>query len=47
MTDSLTLRRPDDWHVHFRDGAMLRSVLPCTVMAAGVGPKNPKAAGGA
>jgi dihydroorotase len=27
---SLTLRRPDDWHVHFRDGAMLRSVLPST-----------------
>jgi dihydroorotase len=31
MTDSLTLRRPDDWHVHFRDGAMLRTVLPFTV----------------
>jgi dihydroorotase len=30
MTDTLTLRRPDDWHVHFRDGAMLRSVLPST-----------------
>jgi len=30
MADSLTLRRPDDWHVHFRDGAMLRQVLPCT-----------------
>src|SRR3954471_23190918 len=28
--DTITLRRPDDWHVHFRDGAMLRSVLPCT-----------------
>ena len=24
----ITLRRPDDWHVHFRDGAMLRAVLP-------------------
>ncbi|MGE3782931.1 MAG: dihydroorotase, partial [Alphaproteobacteria bacterium] len=23
-------RRPDDWHVHFRDGAMLRQVLPWT-----------------
>ena len=21
--DTLTLRRPDDWHVHLRDGAML------------------------
>jgi len=28
MTDTLTLRRPDDWHVHLRDGAMLRAVLP-------------------
>jgi dihydroorotase len=30
MTDTLTIRRPDDWHVHFRDDAMLRAVLPCT-----------------
>src|SRR5439155_4052949 len=28
---TLTLCRPDDWHVHFRDGAMLRAVLPWTV----------------
>ncbi len=28
--DTLTIRRPDDWHVHFRDGEMLRAVLPCT-----------------
>jgi len=27
---SLTLRRPDDWHVHLRDGALLRAVLPYT-----------------
>jgi len=26
----LTLRRPDDWHVHLRDGAMLQAVLPAT-----------------
>jgi len=26
MTDSLTIRRPDDWHVHLRDGAMLKGV---------------------
>ena len=26
--DRLTLRRPDDWHLHLRDGAMLRAVLP-------------------
>jgi dihydroorotase len=30
MSDTLTIRRPDDWHVHFRDGAMLRTVLPFT-----------------
>ena len=27
MTDSLTIRRPDDWHVHLRDGAMLQAVV--------------------
>jgi dihydroorotase len=27
---SVTLRRPDDWHVHLRDGAMLALVLPYT-----------------
>ncbi len=30
MTHSLILRRPDDWHLHLRDGAMLRAVLPET-----------------
>ncbi|MFU8778267.1 MAG: dihydroorotase [Roseovarius sp.] len=30
MNDTLTLRRPDDWHLHLRDGAMLRAVLPET-----------------
>ena len=30
MTQRLTIRRPDDWHVHLRDGAMLRAVLPYT-----------------
>lgn len=28
--NSLTLTRPDDWHVHLRDGDMLRAVLPDT-----------------
>jgi len=28
--DTITIRRPDDWHVHFRDGAMLQAVLPWT-----------------
>jgi len=27
---SVTIRRPDDWHVHLRDGAMLKAVLPYT-----------------
>lgn len=30
MTDTLTIRRPDDWHLHLRDGAMLHAVLPET-----------------
>ena len=29
-SDRLVMRRPDDWHVHLRDGAMLRAVLPAT-----------------
>jgi dihydroorotase len=28
--DSLTFARPDDWHLHVRDGAMLAAVLPHT-----------------
>ena len=27
MSDTLTIRRPDDWHVHLRDGAMLQAVV--------------------
>ena len=34
MTDKdltkLTIRRPDDWHLHLRDGPMMRAVLPET-----------------
>ncbi|MFV0245599.1 MAG: dihydroorotase [Qingshengfaniella sp.] len=30
MTQTCTLRRPDDWHLHLRDGAMLTAVLPET-----------------
>ena len=26
----LTIKRPDDWHVHLRDGAMMEAVLPHT-----------------
>jgi dihydroorotase len=27
---TLTLRRPDDWHLHLRDGAVLKDVVPHT-----------------
>lgn len=27
MTQSLTIRKPDDWHLHLRDGAMLEGVI--------------------
>ena len=30
MTHSLTLTRPDDWHLHLRDGAMLTGIAPET-----------------
>ena len=29
-SQTLTIRRPDDWHVHLRDGEMLRTVAPFT-----------------
>jgi dihydroorotase len=30
MPDSLTITRPDDWHLHLRDGVALAAVLPST-----------------
>ncbi len=30
MTQTLTITRPDDWHLHLRDGEMLAGVLPET-----------------
>ena len=30
MSETLTIRRPDDWHVHLRDGEMLERVAPLT-----------------
>ncbi len=30
MTDTITLTRPDDWHLHVRDGAALHTVVPHT-----------------
>jgi len=35
MTDTLTITRPDDWHIHFRDGAAMQSVLPDTARVFG------------
>ncbi len=31
MNDTITIRRPDDWHLHLRDGATMQAVLPHTV----------------
>ena len=28
--EQITIRRPDDWHVHLRDGALLQAVAPAT-----------------
>ncbi len=33
--DSLTITRPDDWHLHVRDGAGLQSVVPHTAAVFG------------
>jgi dihydroorotase len=32
---SITIRQPDDWHVHFRDGALMRQVVPFTARVFG------------
>jgi dihydroorotase len=33
--DTIRLIRPDDWHLHVRDGAMLAAVLPYTAKVFG------------
>lgn len=30
MSDTLTLTRPDDWHLHLRDGGVLKDLVPPT-----------------
>src|SRR5512133_2969178 len=30
MADRLTIRKPDDWHLHVRDNEMLQATLPFT-----------------
>jgi dihydroorotase len=32
---TITIRRPDDWHVHFRDGPVLKAVVPYTARSFG------------
>ncbi|MFM8575114.1 MAG: dihydroorotase [Limnohabitans sp.] len=35
MTQQITLTRPDDWHLHVRDGAALQTVVPHTAAKLG------------
>lgn len=35
MTEHLTLTRPDDWHLHLRDGPVLNDVVPATARCFG------------
>ncbi len=35
MTDRITIRKPDDWHLHVRDGAMLKACMPFTARVFG------------
>ena len=35
MTDRITIRMPDDWHLHVRDAAMMRASLPQTARCFG------------
>ena len=35
MTDQITLTRPDDWHLHVRDGDVLKDVVPATAACFG------------
>jgi len=35
MTQQLTITRPDDWHLHVRDSAILNDVVPATAAVFG------------
>lgn len=35
MTEQLTIVRPDDWHLHVRDGEVLKDVVPATAACFG------------
>ncbi|QSR34376.1 dihydroorotase [Marinobacterium iners] len=35
MTERLTITRPDDWHLHLRDGEVLQHVVPATARQMG------------
>ena len=30
MADRITIRKPDDWHLHVRDNEMLKACMPYT-----------------
>jgi dihydroorotase len=35
MTQTITITRPDDWHLHVRDGDAMRCVVPHTARQMG------------
>ncbi len=35
MAQQITITRPDDWHLHLRDGAVLRDTVPATAKIMG------------
>jgi len=35
MTERITITRPDDWHLHLRDGAVLQHTVPATARVMG------------
>ncbi|MEP5746544.1 MAG: dihydroorotase, partial [Marinobacter sp.] len=35
MTEQLIITRPDDWHLHVRDGDILKDVVPATARCFG------------
>ena len=36
MTQQITITKPDDWHLHVRDGAALNTVVPHTAAEFGL-----------
>ena len=40
MTQQITITKPDDWHLHVRDGAALNTVVPHTAAEFGRAPAD-------